>query len=565
MKPAEVLVVLEQILAGSRACDLESQQLEFKRDPATLPESRRAAKHSDELAQVLISEVVCFANADGGTIMVGVDDRAAGPRAFHGTDADVEKLRKRIYEATSPPQSVVIDEIELAERRLLAIRVPQGFDLVSDKKGAAGRRNGDRCVPLSEAERREIAHVRRNPDFTATVSARSWHDVHPLAIEEARRHLRRLLDLRSKSARLDDLSLLRSLGVVDQRDRLLVAGEILFCMPEHDSVDLLTRSQSGAEAEVRRIREPLMLVLPSVQALLRTSLDPEIGYIGLRDGQELTLPDFSPIAIDEAVTNALVHRDCARDDRVVVDHSPNALRVWSPGGLPPGVTTDRLLSTVSTPRNLQLMAAMQQLGLAERASRGIDRMYREQVRAGQRAPVYTTDEFHVEVVFHSGAPNRAFAGFIAGLPTDEAENLDLLLVLVHLCERPVIDSEQAAGLLQVEAEEAANRLDALVHGHGFHLQRDGDRRRGARWRLMPRTAAGLGTAVKHRARADVVRPQVEEHLREYGWITNRTIRNMFELDVQQARALLNELRKMNVVVKDPDGPERGPTVRWLKS
>jgi ATP-dependent DNA helicase RecG len=113
-------------------------------------------------------------------------------------------------------------------------------------------------------------------------------------------------------------------------------------------------------------------------------------------GQEIALPDFSPIAVDEAVTNALVHRDYSRPERVVIDHSPNALRVWSPGGLPFGVTEDRLLSTVSTPRNTTLMTAMQQLRLAERASRGIDRMFREQVRVGQQVPGIRADEYSAQ-------------------------------------------------------------------------------------------------------------------------------------------------------------------------
>lgn len=107
------------------------------------------------------------------------------------------------------------------------------------------------------------------------------------------------------------------------------------------SVACLSRSPT-----VRR----LVLLLPRALESLRSVIDPEVAHIALPRGQEVALPDFSPIAVDEALTNALVHRDYSRPDRVVVDHSPNALRVWSPDGLPFGVTADRLLSTVSTPR-----------------------------------------------------------------------------------------------------------------------------------------------------------------------------------------------------------------------
>ncbi len=302
---------------------------------------------------------------------------------------------------------------------------------------------------------------------------------------------------------------------------------------------------------------------PHALDAIRATIDPEIAHVALAGGQEIALPDFSPIAVDEAVTNSLVHRDYSLPERVVIDHSPTGLRVWSPGGLPFGVTEDRLLSIVSTPRNTTLMAAMQQLGLAERASRGIDRMFREQVRVGQQVPGIRADEFSVEVYFTSGAPNRAFAGFVATLPRVVRDNVDAMLALVHLCQRPTLGLADASRLLQVSEEEAKNRLDALAAGSEALIERDGDSRRGVRWRMRPSVASALGTAVQHRTRADSARPRVEAHLKEYGWITNKTIRNMFDLDIQQATQILNELRAANVLVKDPDGPQRGPSIRWL--
>lgn len=38
---------------------------------------------------------------------------------------------------------------------------------------------------------------------------------------------------------------------------------------------------------------------------------------------------------------------------------------------------------------------------------------------------------------------------------------------------------------------------------------------------------------------------------------------MFDLDIQQATQILNELRAANVLMKDPAGPQRGPAIRWL--
>lgn len=554
---------LQQVLNGSTAAKLESEILEFKRDPHTVTGPGAPKNPLSRLVEELIDTVVCFANARGGRIVLGVDDRTPGPGALIGTNVDAAMLRNRIYGNTRPQLTVPIEEIQFHNKRLLVVTVPEGLDLVTDSKGKALNRQGTSCVPLTEDARRALAHERRNPDLTARPSERSWSEVAPSAMMQARTLLSQLVDLRTQMVDLDDASLLRALNLLHREDRLLIAGEILFCAPEQDTLDILLRPAAGSEPSVRRLREPLVLLLPRVLESMRAAIDPEIAHIAIAGGQEVALPDFSPIAIDEAVTNALVHRDYARPERVVIDHSPNALRVWSPGGLPFGVTEDRLLSTVSTPRNATLMAAMQQLGLAERASRGIDRMFREQVRVGQEVPGIRADEYSVEVYFSSGAPNRAFAGFVATLPRSLRENVDAMLSLVHLCQRPTLTLSDAARLLQVSSAEAEDRLDALGTGEDALVERDGDSRRGVRWRMRPWVASALGTAVQHRARADSARPRVEAHLKEYGWITNKTIRNMFDLDVQQATQILNELRAANVLIKDPDGPQRGPSIRWL--
>lgn len=558
----EVTRALDALERGATAADLESQTLDFKRDPATVADFRGNPRA--QLIDELTTAVICFANADGGHIVLGVDDKSSGPEAFTGTSADRNDLRARLHHNTTPPVTVDIREEHRHEHRILVIRVVEGLDLVTNSKGVAHQRRGTDCHPMSEVARRHLGYARRNPDFTARRSERGPEDVGSDALDHVRDLLRRLPDLRRQLADLHDDDLLRSLGAVDGQGNLLVAGELVLCPPDHDAVDFLTRPAPGAEPSTRRLRLPVAQALTTVMGLINTAINPEVTSIPLPTGQELALPDFSPLAVEEAVTNALVHRDYGVRDRVVIDHSATTLTVHSPGSLPYGVDPDRLLSTVSTPRNPQLMSLLQQLGLAERTSRGIDRMFREQIRVGQTQPVIEPDDYSVTVRFSTGAPNRAFARFLATLPPELRENVDAVLLLDHLCRRPSLSADEAARILQVPVDEATHRVDALSTApHALFERSSSPSSRKVAWRLLPLTAAGLGTAVTHRTKADQARRRVEAHLDEYGWITNKTIRNMFDLDVQQARQLLADLRDAGVVMKDPAGPERGPTVRWL--
>lgn len=153
---------------GAVPASLETETLDFKRDPHTVTGRGAPGNPQARLVEVLVDAVVCFTNARGGRIVLGVDDRVPGPGAFIGTNADPATLRNRIYGNTRPQLTVPIDEIQFGGKRLLVITVPEGLDLVTDSKGKALARLGTSCAPLTEDARRALAHERRTrPDCAA--------------------------------------------------------------------------------------------------------------------------------------------------------------------------------------------------------------------------------------------------------------------------------------------------------------------------------------------------------------------------------------------------------------
>ena len=87
------------VLGGGQVDPHEGQILDCKEDP-----SRRGVRgvlepghqQSDALAKTVADAASCFANADGGVVVVGVDDKATGPSAFIGTPCDTAWLQNRI-------------------------------------------------------------------------------------------------------------------------------------------------------------------------------------------------------------------------------------------------------------------------------------------------------------------------------------------------------------------------------------------------------------------------------------------------------------------------------------
>lgn len=559
-----VQAALSAVLGGVSPESLEDQGLDFKQDPATVPAPNTPGNPPARLVEIMVEAVVCFANAQGGYIVLGVADTTSGPAALFGTNASATDLRKKIFNNTRPNLPVEIAELEVAGARLLVVYVAEGLDLYTDSRGRANVRQADNCQPLPEEDRRALAHQRRDPDPTGRPTATQGLVLDPLAVEQARTLLRSLNDARRDLADLSVDDLLRRLGLVDDDGKLLLAAEILLARPTRPSAVYLYRESPGAEPGAERLALPLVLahtaLLERVAARRRT----ELGRVQLPNGQELAIPDFPEIAVDEAITNALAHRDYGPTDPVVVDHSPQVLRVWSPGGLPPGVTPDRLLATISRPRNNALMSAARTLGIAESTSRGVDRMYREMIRTGRDAPEIRVDDFSVEVIFTSGAPNQAFAAFASSLAPELRDNVQVLLTLVALSHARALDIARAADLLQVSPAEAGRVLEWLASPAVGLLELSGSRR-GQRtaWRLAHATQAGLGTAITYRTRVGEGDTRVIAHVREYGWVTNKTVRNLFNLDLRQARMLITDMRDRGILEKDSAGPERGPGIRWL--
>src|ERR1700712_4885804 len=130
---------LARIAEGATADELEHQNLDFK------AQGRSRSDTADDLAEA----AACFANASGGTVVVGVADKTRGVGAFIGTDLEAAFVRRRIFEKTQPNLDVVVRELTHSGKRLLHIEVQEGLDVYVANAKAAKRRLETSCMPLS--------------------------------------------------------------------------------------------------------------------------------------------------------------------------------------------------------------------------------------------------------------------------------------------------------------------------------------------------------------------------------------------------------------------------------
>ncbi|MGI9022604.1 MAG: ATP-binding protein, partial [Acidimicrobiales bacterium] len=127
----EATDAIDAVRSGTRAADLESVSLDFK----------RAKDSFGDTARDLAEAVACFANARGGTLVVGVDDKRSGPAAFVGCGFEPEALRRRIWELTRPSVTVIAQTARAGNTDLVVLVVPEGLE-VHAVAGRASHRVG---------------------------------------------------------------------------------------------------------------------------------------------------------------------------------------------------------------------------------------------------------------------------------------------------------------------------------------------------------------------------------------------------------------------------------------
>ncbi len=524
--------------------DGESLTVEFKSDCGPLSDAE------------LLETVVCLANAQGGTLLIGVekDGSVTGLHEKHRTDPG--QLAAFIAARTVPPLSVRVDFITLPEGTVALVEVPRARQPVATSDGKLVIRYRDPhgepgCRPLYPHELTSWYADRGQRDYTAQpVPGATWEDLDPLEFERLRRLVREyhgdttLLDL-------DDKRLARALTLVQPENGHLVptiAGLLLvgkedalrMYLPAHE---VALQVLEGQEVRLNEFyRGPLLRVFERIME----------GFAVRSEERELTVglfrvgvPAYDPRAFREAVNNALTHRDYTRLGAVHVQLRGDYILITNPGGFVHGVTVDNLLIAGPRPRNPLLADIFKRIGLVERTGRGVGIIYEGLLRTGHPPPDYsrTTDE-SVTVILYGGPGDLDFVALIVKEENRRQRpfTLEELLILSHLWREREVDTHEVSRFIQQDESVARRVLERLVEDG---LVEPRGRTRSRRYHLSALVYREVGTPAAYVRRSGFDRLQMEQMILEYvkahGQITRREVMDLCKVNENQAGYLLRNL------------------------
>jgi len=371
----------------------EGKTLEFKRDLSS--------------TTGVLRTVVAFANTAGGTLLIGVEDGTRHVRGITDPLSLEERLASVLSDGIAPRLVPDIEVLPWRSTNVLAVQVYPSPSRPHHLK-AVGAETGV-YVRIGSTNRRAddelVAELRR-----ASLGKSFDEQAMPELDSEA-------LDFRAASEcfaparklKKTDLETLRLLVPHQGRKVPSVGGILLFGRsPEVQPAyfpDAWIQAGRFAGTDKTHVVDSAALhgPLPKViQAAIEFVQKHGLHGFHIGDMRRTDTWSLPPVALREAIVNAVVHADYARrgapirvaifDDRVEIEN---------PGLLPPGLSVEDLRRGVSKLRNRVMGRVFQELGLIEQWGSGIQRMSTACRDAGLPAPLLEEIGTRFRVTLHT--------------------------------------------------------------------------------------------------------------------------------------------------------------------
>ncbi|MFP4344026.1 MAG: ATP-binding protein [Anaerolineales bacterium] len=398
--------------------------------------SQLVALLSDADVEALAETMIAFANADGGTIYVGLDERGR-PTG----EVIPEEFNIAFNQAESLCRPLVPVEWQQTEARGAFIyvgHVRRSPELHTLSDGRVLVRTGPENRPLTGDEVRQLATNRSVGDYEAEVVAGADRD--DFDEELLREFVEKWEERQGRPLTRSVNDVLVEMGWLTGEGQPTVAGILLFgknpqiFIPRSDLIFLRfegtdMRGEGGKPGYGRRVevRGPLPRIIQRTWDILQEQIQQGAVVHSLQREEAWIYP---PTAIREALVNAVAHRDYRLRGRAIeVRIFTDRLEVSSPGGLPGFITVDNIVDEHFS-RNPRLVNGLFQWGYIEELGLGVDVMIEEMINAGHAPPDFNETPFSFTVVFRRSLEHPPLRGG-ERLSTNERQTKALAYIQHH--------------------------------------------------------------------------------------------------------------------------------------
>lgn len=514
-----------------------------------------------KVRDLIAENVAAFANADGGTLVLGVDDD--GTPSGHGyPPEEVEKMLRVPEQRLAPPQRAGA-AFPWKGQELLVFEVPSAEKAVMVVGDGFPRRVDD--IVVQESEGAINAIKARSRVESVELDAAIGYGVGALDLD-----LIRKAQLSAGLTALTPEEYLCERRLADYRGDELVLRKgalLLFALHardiDHPNAGVRIFQVHGTErltGSRHNVHE-----LPRIEGSLASVIERAYDAIGglirrsarLHDLFFREMPEYPTFVWQEGLVNAIAHRDYRSQGRCVeVWLYDDRMEVISPGGLVPEVDVGMLRrrEAVHHSRNPRITRVLAELSLMREQGEGIPRMFDEMEQSWLPMPELRSGAETFSVILYNEpilqTPDPEWVRYIRSLPVSHRQRRALVAY-----PSGHFSNAEYQKLNEVDRDLAYRDLKELTR-LGL-VASEGKKGRGAKYTVVMQ----LPTLEKPVPTPSQV---LAGRMKEQGYIQNADYRDVFGVDRYTATKALGQLALSEVLRQE--GEKRGtrylPGRKW---
>ena len=415
--------------------------------------------------------VVAFANADGGDIVIGIEDdgRITG---INGNQDHLNELLRVPFDFCVPSVNVEVNFVDCTDvngqpNRILVMHVEPSMQVHANQADDAFYRVGDKSKKLNFEIRMQLFYAKggryyeNEPVYGATIDDIDLDFVAQYCqkigyTKDAATYLRTNKGYITTVNGVEKVSGVAILLFGKDPQKFFQRARIRIVRYLGDE------ERFGREMNVvkdvwfeGRILEMTQKAIDFVDTQIK-----EYTFLG-EDARFVTIPQYPPFCWTELIVNAVAHRDYSiLGTDIMVKIFDHHYVVESPGILPGMVRVDNIRQ-MHFSRNPKIVQFMQQYKLVKEFGEGVDRMFREMAEAGNPAPEYKQVEFMVKVKLTSALREENVKKDIEG--TDNVlENVPGNSTQLSERQRSIIKRLEDTGKRNVLGNVLENAIESSV-------------------------------------------------------------------------------------------------------
>jgi len=539
----------------------EGQFLEFKSlwdREGRKPRPLRRRKVRDWIVEY----VAAFANADGGTVILGAEDD--GTPTGHGYPGEaISEFISVPERRLRPPIRIRSQQIIVDGMQLILFQVPMAIEAVMVDGNGFPYRVGDQVIYEPQEVINERKQTYRRVGYEQRVD--SEVTLENIDLELARRFLSGS-PLRERPIE----EILSEYGLLHWKagkHAVTNAALLLFGRPPftqwHPRAGIRFFRVHGTERKHGKERNVAQLVRlePPVAVIIEEAHRATAGQI--RKSEKLhnlffrEMPEYPTFVWQEAIVNAVAHRDYNDQGREIeITFFEDHMEIVSPGELIPPVTLEALRQRrrIHASRNPLLVRVLVDVGIMREEGEGIPRMFEEMEESLLNAPQFETENstFIVRLL-----NEPVFEGAVVEWKAIvEQLNLSINQKRALLAYPDGFSNEEYRSLSNLDRDQAYREINEMVSM--VILQPPSSSGRGAFYHISSDLEKSRGWLAERL-------PRLEEFFNQHRSLKNSDYRCIFQ--VTRIKAFRELRRLVEEGILDKEGERKGTVYKpgpWFK-